>query len=93
MKINWKIRIQNPIWWAQIAAAIFVPIMTYFGLKATDLTSFGIVFDTLGKAISNPYVLGLVVVNVWSTINDPTTSGLKDSKQAMTYIKPKKEIK
>lgn len=94
MKINWKIRIQNPIWWAQIAAAIFVPIMTYFGLKAADLTSFNIIFDTLGKAVSNPYVLGLVVVNVWSAINDPTnTNVISDSKQALTYKKPKKEKK
>ena len=41
------------------------------------------------KAISNPVVIVSVVVSVWNLITDPTTKGLGDSKQALTYQKPK----
>lgn len=39
-------------------------------------------------AISNPYVLSLVVVSVWNTLNDPTTKGLGDSARAKSYTAP-----
>ena len=32
MKINWKVRIKNPLWWVQIAAALVLPMLAYFGL-------------------------------------------------------------
>ncbi len=32
MKINWKVRIKNPLWWVQIAAALVLPVLAYFGL-------------------------------------------------------------
>lgn len=36
----------------------------------------------------NPYVLSLVVVSVWNTLNDPTTKGLGDSARAKSYTAP-----
>ena len=45
------------------------------------------------SAIKNPYVLVLVLVSVYNAINDPTTSGLGDSKRALTYQKPRKDDK
>ena len=93
-KINWKIRIQNPVWCAQIVAAIFLPILAYFGLTVKDMITWQVLGTTLVRAISNPYVVGLVVINAWSAINDPTnTNVISDSKQALTYKKPKKEKK
>lgn len=32
MKINWKVRIKNPLWWVQIEAALVLPVLAYFGL-------------------------------------------------------------
>lgn len=93
MKINWRIRFKNPVWLSQVALAIFLPILSYFGLTAQDMTTWGVFFKTLGDALSNPYVLGLVATSVWSAVNDPTTGSLvSDSKQALTYDKPK-EVK
>lgn len=91
MKINWTVRLKNPVWWAQIALAIVTPILAYFGLTGADLTTWAVVMDTLLKAVSNPYVCFLVVVSVWNAIQDPTTHGLNDSSRAMTYEKPFKE--
>lgn len=93
MKINWKVRFKNPLFWAQIVVAIFVPILTYAGLTAQDITSWAILLDLIVDAVSNPYVLIMVAVSVYNTIPDPTTNGLSDSKQALTYSQPKKGAK
>ena len=87
--INWKVRIKNPVWWAQIALAVLTPILTYAGLTAADLTTWAALGNLLVGAISNPYVLFTVAVSVWNAINDPTTKGVGDSKNALTYNEPK----
>jgi len=89
MKINWKVRIKNPLFWVQIGIAILMPILAYLGLSVEDLTTWGKVGQVLLEAISNPYVLGLVVVSVFNAIQDPTTKGLSDSTNALTYTEPK----
>ncbi len=91
MKINWKVRIKNPWFWVQVVLAIVAPVMAYLGITAEELTSWSIVGTVLLEAISNPYVLGLVLVSVWNAINDPTTEGLSDSLQALTYNTPRKK--
>ncbi|GEQ32146.1 hypothetical protein B795N_00280 [Marinilactibacillus psychrotolerans] len=90
-KINWKVRFKNPQFIAQIAISIFVPILGYAGLTAQDLTSWAILLDLIIDAISNPYVLMIVAVSVYNAIQDPTTAGIGDSRQALTYNKPKGE--
>ena len=90
MKINFKVRFKNPIFIAQLVLAIFTPILAYAGLTAQDLTSWKALFELIIGAVSNPYVLGLVVVSVWNALNDPTTSGVSDSENALTYKTPKK---
>ncbi len=89
MKINWKVRVKNPVWWAQIVLAVLTPILAYAGLTAADITTWAALGDLLLGAISNPYVLALVALSVWNAINDPTTAGVGDSAQALTYNKPK----
>ena len=89
MKINWKVRIKNPYFWIQIGVAILMPILAYLGLAVEDLTTWGKVGQVLLEAVLNPYVLGLVVVSVFNAIQDPTTKGLSDSENAMTYTESK----
>ena len=89
MKINWEVRIKNPYFWIQIGVAILMPILAYLGLAVEDLTTWGKVGQVLLEAVLNPYVLGLVVVSVFNAIQDPTTKGLSDSNNAMTYTEPK----
>lgn len=88
MKINWKIRFKNPVFYAQIILAILTPILAYMGITAQDLTSWSYLGQVLIQAVSNPYVLALVVVSVWNAVNDPTTSGVTDSTQALNYDEP-----
>ncbi|MBC3517227.1 phage holin [Neobittarella massiliensis] len=91
MKINWKVRMKNPVFWAQLATAIVLPILAYLGLQWSDMTSWTALAGILVQAVKNPVILVSVVVSVWGIVNDPTTAGLSDSKKAMGYLAPKKE--
>ena len=87
MKINWKVRIKNPVFWANLAAAI---ILTYLGLNWSDMTTGAGLGGVLLEAIKNPVILVAVVVSAWNLINDPTTRGLGDSERALGYTEPHK---
>lgn len=87
--MNWKVRFKNPLFIAQMILAVLTPILAYAGLTVKDLTTWQALGDLLMGALSNPYVLGLVVVSVFNAVTDPTTSGVKDSDQALTYTQPK----
>jgi len=93
MKINWKVRLNNPLFYTQVVLAILLPILAYMGLTLQDLTTWFELGKVLLNAVSNPYVLGLVVVSVYNAVSDPTTKGISDSKQAMTYVKPRSDKK
>lgn len=49
MKINWKVRFnkKNILFITQVAISIVIPILTYFGLQASDLTTWEKVWETL----------------------------------------------
>ena len=82
--MNLKVRVKNPVFWVQIVLSILTPVLAYAGLTASFFNWFAIIVG----AISNPYVLSLVVVSVWNTLNDPTTKGLGDSARAKSYTAP-----
>ncbi|MDT2814377.1 phage holin [Vagococcus carniphilus] len=88
-KINWKVRFKNPLFIAQILISVFVPILTYFGLEAKDLTTWKSVIELVVNALSNPYVVAMIVVSVFNAINDPVTKGLSDSERALNYTEIK----
>ena len=86
--INWKVRANNPQFWFQIFLAIAVPIGTYFGVTGKDVTSWKVLIDLIGQAVSNPYVIAMVVVSVYNAVNDPSTKGVRDGENALEYVKP-----
>lgn len=86
--INWQVRANNPQFWFQIFLAIAVPIGTYFGVTGKDVTSWKVLIDLIGQAVSNPYVIAMVVVSVYNAVNDPSTKGVKDGENALEYVKP-----
>lgn len=87
-KINWKVRFRNPIFIAQIVLAIFTPILAYAGLTMQDITTWATLGKLIVGAISNPYVLGLVIVSLWNAVNDPTTAGVFDGFHGLSYDVP-----
>lgn len=91
MKINWKIRFSkdNISFIFRFLLSILMPILIYFGLETKDLTSWNIIWEVFVKAISNPYLVGLTIVNAVNVLIDPTTKGLSDSEKALSYTAPK----
>ena len=90
MNINWKVRMKNPVFWAQVAVAIVAPILAGLGLEWADITTWAAFGQALYQAVLNPVIVVSVIVSLWGIINDPTTKGLSDSAQALTYETPKK---
>lgn len=90
-KINWKIRFnrKNIMFISQVVISVVIPILTYFGLQASDLTTWSKVWETFVQAVSNPYVVIMALVSLFNAITDPTTKGVSDSDIALTYTEPK----
>lgn len=90
MKINWNIRWQNPVWWFELVAAVFAPILTYTGMGWEQVTSWAALGSLLLQAVQNPVVIVAVIVAAFNAMTDPTTPGVSDSERAMTYVEPGK---
>lgn len=82
MKINWEVRLRNPIFWLTAIPAFVSFVYTTLGL-------FGVVpslSEDSAVKISSAAVSALAAVGV---LVDPTTKGLCDSPDALCYKKPK----
>ena len=89
--MNLKVRIKNPVFWAQIMVGVGLTMLAYWGLSPEDMTTWGGLWSTILGTLKNPYCLLLIASNIWSALNDPTTSGLTDSDRAKQYDKPLEE--
>ena len=84
MKINWKVRLKNKIFWVSIIPALLLLIQQICSLFGVTL-DFSDLSDKL-IAITGTVFSALALLGI---VNDPTTQGLSDSARAMTYEKPK----
>ena len=84
-KVNWLVRIKNKAFWIAIipASLLLVQLVASLFGYTLDLGELG---DKLLEIVNTIFgvlaVLGVVV--------DPTTAGVSDSDQAMTYTEPRK---
>ena len=83
IKINWKIRSQNPIFFVQVALSFFVPVLAYLGLNWSDVTTWGSFFEVIMAALSNPYCLSIALVSVFNAVVDSSSPGISDSKHVL----------
>lgn len=84
MKINLKARLKNKVFWMAVIPAVFLAIQAVaavfgFTLDLTELS--GKVTVAVDAIFGVLVAVGIVV--------DPTTKGIGDSKQALTYEEPK----
>lgn len=89
--LNWKVRFnkKNILFIAQVIVSVVIPVLTYFGLQTSDLTTWSKVWGTFIQAISNPYVVVMAIVSLFNAVTDPTTKGISDSTSALSYTQPK----
>ena len=90
MNINWRIRFRNPVFLAQLACAIVMPLIVGMGAEWSDMTSWATLGSTVLAALGNPVVVVAMLTSVWACITDPTTSGTGDSIAALgrSEVKP-----
>lgn len=84
--INWTVRIKNKTFWLAVIPAVLLLVQTVAAV-------FGFTLDLgdIGNkliAVVNAVFSVLVVLGV---VNDPTTAGMSDSKQARGYNFPKED--
>lgn len=87
MKINIPVRFKNPWFWVGLCGTILAAM----GVSPEMFTSWDAVWEAVVNMVSNPYMLVSVVLAVLGVFVDPTTSGISDSKRAMSYKSPVKE--
>ena len=86
MKLNIPVRLKNPWFWVGLVGVI----LTAMGVSPETLTSWEALKEAVFRLGSNPFMLGSVFCAVLGVFVDPTTSGVGDSVQALSYRHPKK---
>lgn len=88
MKINWKIRLKNKAFWLAVIPAALLLLQQICGL-------FGVNLATEGLAEQLTAIVGtaFAVLSILGIVTDPTTAGLSDSQQALSYTEPKATTK
>lgn len=82
--INWKVRATNKTFWLALVPAFLLLIQAVAQVFNVSLDFTNLNKDLLG--VVNALFTVLAIVGV---VADPTTKGLSDSTQALTYSKPK----
>ena len=83
--INWLVRIKNKNFWVAIIPAVLLLIQV-----VAAVFGFEIDLGDLGNRLLDVVNAAFAVMVILGVVNDPTTDGLSDSKQALTYTEPKK---
>lgn len=84
--VNWKVRVRNKAFWIALVPALLVLVQALAGVLGIEVS-----LDWLGSRILDAVNALFVVLSILGIVNDPTTDGLSDSKQAMGYTQPRKE--
>lgn len=84
MSINWRVRLKNKTFWLSLIPAVLLLVQVIAAV-------FG---DTLGLGGLGNKLLAVVnalfaVLSILGVVTDPTTKGVSDSTQALSYEEPK----
>lgn len=82
MNINWKVRLQSGSWWMGVISAVIAAVFAILDLCNVKMS-------VTADDILNVATLVLMALAAIGVTTDPTTKGLGDSAQAMTYDAPK----
>ena len=84
MNINWLVRFKNKAFWVSFIPAVLLLIQVVAAV-------FGYTLDPgdLGNKLLSVVNALFAVLAILGVVTDPTTKGVSDSTQALTYEKPK----
>lgn len=86
MGINWKVRLKNKAFWLAIIPAVILLVQAVVAL-------FGFTLDLgdIGDKLVGIVELVFLILAILGVVTDPTTAGITDSTQALTYTEPKQK--
>lgn len=84
MSINWKVRIKNKAFWLALIPAVLL-------LAQVCAAPFGYAWDfgVLNMQLAAIVNALFAVLAILGIVSDPTTKGMGDSEQALSYDEPK----
>lgn len=86
--INWKVRLKNPAFWTGLIGVLATLAISVAQLLGVDIAEVVNGWQSALVALVTAVFGILALVGV---VTDPTTSGVTDSNQALTYTKPKED--
>jgi phi LC3 family holin len=84
MKINWLVRIKNKNFWIALIPALLLLIQV-----VASVFGFTLDIGDMGNKLLAVVNAAFAVLSILGIVTDPTTKGISDSEQALTYNKPK----
>lgn len=84
MKINWKVRIKNKMFWLAL-----IPALLLLAQVVAAVFGYELHIETIGDKLTAVINALFAVLAILGVVTDPTTAGVSDSKQAMEYEKPR----
>ena len=84
MNINWIVRIKNKNFWITFIPAVLLLIQVI-----ASVFGYAIDLGELGNKLLAVVNAVFTVLTILGVVTDPTTAGVSDSTQAMTYKTPK----
>lgn len=84
MKINWTVRAKNKVFWIA-----FIPATLVLIKAIANVFGFTLELSSIEKNLIDVVEAVFMILGIVGIVTDPTTSGISDSVQAMTYDKPK----
>lgn len=82
--INWTVRFKNKSFWLS-----FIPAVLLLVQVVAALFGFTLDLGDIGNKLLDVVNALFAVLAILGIVTDPTTSGVSDSAQALTYDKPK----
>ena len=84
--MNWTVRLKNKTFWLSLVPAVLLLVQVVaapFGYE----WDFGVLNEQLAAIINAAFA----VLAILGIVTDPTTAGVGDSEQALTYKEPRKD--
>lgn len=84
--INWQVRIKNKAFWLSLIPAVLLLVQVIAAVFGFELD-----LGDIGNKLLDAVNALFAVLAILGIVTDPTTAGVGDSAQALTYDKPKED--
>lgn len=85
-KINWTVRLKSKTFWLTVIPALLLLVQVVAAVFGFEM-ELGELGDRLLAVVNALFA----VLSILGIVTDPTTAGVSDSAQALTYTEPKED--